>query len=82
MHQVIDFVAQAYLLVIIAAAIISWISVDPFNPVVRIIRQLTEPVFARIREVVPTFSGIDFSPLIAFIGVHFLRLVLKWLIGA
>lgn len=80
MEQIIILVSQAYKLLIIAAAILSWIRVDPFNPVVKFINSTTEPVFARIREFVPPISGLDLSPVIAFLAVILVERVLIWLI--
>lgn len=80
MEQIIVLAAQIYKLLIIAAAVLSWIPLDPFHPVIKFINSATEPVFARIREVVPPVSGFDLSPVIAFLGVILLERVLVWLI--
>jgi len=58
-----------YTFVVAAAVIISWVNPDPHNPIVRILRQLTEPAFALARRVLPRAlwrSGIDFSPILVF----------------
>ncbi len=59
-------------IVIIARAVLSWVSPDPYNQIVRIIHQLSEPILFPIRKRVPYFSGIDFSPLIALLIIMFL----------
>lgn len=64
------------MIVIIARAILSWVSPDPYNPIVRIINQLSEPILFPIRRRVPYFNGIDFSPIIALIVVYFLDIFL------
>ena len=72
--SVIDFVLSAYMWIIIGRAIISWINADPYNPIVRFLYDVTEPVLARIRRVVPPFGGgLDFSPMILILAMIFLR---------
>ncbi len=58
-------ILRIYLLIVIIAAVISWVNPDPYNPIVRGIYGVTEPVLNRIRRVLPMpVPGIDFSPLI------------------
>jgi YggT family protein len=60
--------------IIIAQAVLSWVNPDPYNPIVRFIRQVTEPVLYEIRRRIPTvFGGIDFSPLIVLLAIIFLQ---------
>ena len=70
----VDLVLGAYIWIIIGRAIVSWVSADPYNPIVRFVYEVTEPLLARIRRVVPMFGGgIDFSPMILIITIMFLR---------
>lgn len=70
----IDFALSAYMWIIIGRAVISWVNADPYNPVVRFLYQVTEPVLHRIRQVVPFLGGgIDFSPMLLIMGILFLR---------
>lgn len=64
------------LIVIIARAVLSWVSPDPYNPIVRIINQISEPILFPIRRRVPYFSGIDLSPIIALMAIYFLDIFL------
>jgi len=71
---VIDYVLQIYSWIIIARVVISWVNADPYNPIVRAIYSVTEPVLYRIRRALPVFGGgIDFSPIVVFIGIMFLQ---------
>jgi YggT family protein len=64
-----------YILVIVAGAIFSWVNPDPYNPIIQIIRRLTEPVYAYIRYYIPTtLQGIDFTPIILLMFLQFLDL--------
>ncbi len=72
--KVLDFVLLFYMWIIVARAILSWVSPDPFNPIVRFIHNVTEPVLYPIRSKIPVdYGGIDFSPIIVFLGIIFLR---------
>ncbi len=72
--QVLNYILVIYLILVIARAVLSWVSPDPYNPIVRFIHNVTEPVMFRIRAILPvTFGGIDFSPIIVLLVIMFLR---------
>jgi YggT family protein len=64
-----------YALVIIVAALISWVNPDPYNPIVRILYKLTEPVFKPLRRLVPPrrLGGLDISPILALLIIQLVR---------
>jgi YggT family protein len=71
---ILNLVLTLYMWVIIARAVLSWVSPDPYNPIVRFIYSVTEPVLSQIRRRLPvSFSGIDFSPIIVFLVIIFLQ---------
>ena len=71
---IINYILTFYLWVVIARAVLSWVSPDPYNPIVRFIYNITEPVLGRIRRLVPLhFGGLDFSPIIVFLAIIFLQ---------
>jgi len=70
--------ANIYVVIIIARAILSWFIQDPRNELYRILVTLTEPVLGPIRRIIP-IPGIDISPIIAIILI---QLVLRLLFGA
>ena len=70
----IDFVLSAYMWIIIGRAIISWVNADPYNPIVRFIHEVTEPLLYRIRRVLPLVAGgIDLSPMVLIMAIIFLQ---------
>jgi YggT family protein len=72
--KVLDVVLVIFMWIVIARAILSWVSPDPYNPIVRFIHNITEPVLHQIRKRVPlNFGGIDFSPIIVLLAVIFLQ---------
>ena len=71
---VIEYVLQIYSWIVIARVVVSWVNADPYNPIVRAIYSMTEPVLYRIRRALPVYGGgIDFSPIVVFIGIMFLQ---------
>jgi YggT family protein len=72
--DVLNVVIEIYLLLVIVAALISWVNPDPFNPLVRFLRSVTDPVFKFVRRKLPLpQTGIDFSPIIVILAIHFLQ---------
>ncbi len=63
-----------YMWIVIISAVMTWIEPNPYNPIVRFIYSITEPVFDFVREHLPViFGGIDFSPLVVIIAIQFLQ---------
>jgi YggT family protein len=71
--MILRVLIDGYSLVVLASVILSWIRLDPENPVVRVVAALTEPVLAPIRKVLPDLGGIDFSPMILLLVLRFVR---------
>lgn len=70
---VLDTLLTLYVWVIVARAVVSWVDADPYNPIVRALCNLTDPVLDRLRQSLPlTFGGIDMSPVAALVIVWFL----------
>ena len=73
--RVLDIVFSLYFWVILIAALMSWVRPDPYNPVVRFLRAVTDPVFYRVRRWLPflTVGGIDLSPIVVILALQFLQ---------
>ena len=72
--KILDIALSLYMWIIIGRAIISWVSPDPYNPIVRFLHSVTEPVLYPIRRRLPiNFGGFDFSPVIAILAIIFLQ---------
>ncbi|MFH2060158.1 MAG: YggT family protein [Pseudomonadota bacterium] len=71
---VLDMALNIYLWIVIAGAVLSWVNPDPYNPIVRFINSVTEPVFYQIRKRLPfDLGGIDLSPIIVIFAIYFLQ---------
>ena len=67
-----------YKWVVIISALLSWVRPDPYNPIVQMLYRLTEPVYAKIRNIIPTtFGGMDLAPLILIFALIFLETFLQ-----
>jgi len=72
--SILDLALNIYMWVIIARAILSWVNPDPYNPIVRFLYNITEPVMGWVRRRVPLiFGGLDLSPILILIAIVFLR---------
>ncbi len=73
--KLLDFALNIYLWIVIIRALLSWVNPDPFNPIVRFINQITDPVFYRVRRWCPwaAMGGIDFSPMLIMLAIFFLQ---------
>ncbi len=67
--------ALAYLakLIVLARALISWVHADPYHPLVRFIHQVTEPILRPLRQALPTWQGLDMSPVAALLIIQLLE---------
>jgi len=75
--KVLNMALTLYMWIIIARALISWVNPDPYNPIVRFLVSVTEPVLYFIRRKLPIYlGGIDFSPVIAILAIYFLQIFL------
>jgi YggT family protein len=71
--KLLNFVLSAYIWVVIARAVITWVNADPYNPIVRFLRQVTDPILMRIRRFVPIMGGMDLSPMVLILAIIFLQ---------
>jgi YggT family protein len=69
MIGLIRLLFELYAVILFVRVLLSWVQVDPNNQLVKIIDQLTEPLLAPIRRLLPQGGGMDFSPLVAFIVI-------------
>lgn len=61
---------------ILIRILLSWVRMDPYHPIVRILDQITEPVLAPARRIIPPIGGLDFSPVIVIIVLNILERIL------
>lgn len=78
---IVDTVLRIYFWVVVGAVVSSWLVafgvINTKNDLVRtildVLYRLTEPVFSKVRRILPTLSGIDFSPIVVLLGIEAFR---------
>ncbi len=72
--RILDIALSLYMWIIVIRAVLSWVNPDPYNPIVRLLYQVTEPLMAFVRRRIPLHGmGIDFSPMIILLAIVFLQ---------
>jgi YggT family protein len=72
--EILNLGLTIYMWLIVARAILSWVSPDPYNPIVRFLYSATEPVLSWVRRRVPiVFGGLDLSPILVLLVIVFLQ---------
>ncbi|HXX53879.1 MAG TPA: YggT family protein [Thermodesulfovibrionales bacterium] len=72
--NILDTVLSLYVWIVIIAAVISWVNPDPYNPIVRALYSVTEPVFRPVRRLIGFRLGpVDISPLVVILAIMFVQ---------
>ncbi|MBM4422484.1 MAG: YggT family protein [Chloroflexi bacterium] len=70
--SLINLAATVFSLLILARVLFSWFRPDPYNPAVKFVYDVTEPILAPIRNFLPQTGMIDLSPMVAWLLVDFI----------
>ena len=66
-----------YVLILFVRIISSWLHPDPYNPIVRFLHAVTDPILVPLRRIIPPLGGmIDISPLVAFLVIRLLKMLI------
>ncbi len=71
--SILKIVLNLYMWIVIISALISWVNPDPYNPIVRFLHSVTDPVLRPIRKRLGFSLGIDISPMIVILIIIFLQ---------
>jgi YggT family protein len=72
--RIADILLSVYMWVVIISALISWVNPDPYNPIVRFLHAITDPVLRPIRKVIGYRLGvIDISPMVVILAILFVK---------
>ncbi len=74
--DIVQWAATIFSILVFARVIISWMGRGSTHPLVLLVYRLTEPVLAPVRSILPSFGGLDFSPVLVLIGIQVLERVL------
>ena len=70
---ILDAILTIYMWIIIVSALISWVNPDPYNPIVRFLYSVTEPVLRPLRRRIGIAMGIDISPMLVILAIMFVK---------
>ena len=74
---VVALLVNLYFFVLIAMIIVSWVAPGSRHPAIELIWQISEPIMAPFRSLLPNMGGIDFSPILVFIGINVVQIGLR-----
>ncbi len=74
--KLIMLLLQMYFFFLFVQAILSWVGPGVSNPAANILWSLDEPILRPIRRVIPPFSGLDFSPLVAMVLIRLIMIMI------
>ncbi|MFC1900459.1 YggT family protein [Chloroflexota bacterium] len=66
-HRFLELLFQALTFCICIRAIMSWIMPGQTNILTKVLHQITEPILAPLRKIIPQFGVVDLSPMAAVI---------------
>jgi YggT family protein len=82
LSRLVGFAADVLYVLILARIVVSWLNLNPWNPLVRWLRRIVDPILRPFRRILPSFAGIDFSPLLAILVIFFVAHLIQSLIAS
>jgi YggT family protein len=80
LYRLIDLAFWLLNLAILLRVLFSWINPDPYNALVRLVYQVTEPILAPLRRYIPPVAGLDITPMAAIVFLELLHRIVNGLI--
>ncbi len=74
---VLGLLVNIYFFALLGMIILSWVAAGSRHPAIYLLYQLTEPVMAPFRKVLPAMGGLDFSPIVVFILINIIQIALR-----
>lgn len=74
---VVALLVNLYFIALIAMIIVSWVAPGSHHPAIYLLHQITEPVMAPVRSLLPNLGGLDFSPILLFILINVVQIALR-----
>ncbi len=79
---VIALLVKIYFFALLAMIILSWVAQGSNHPAIYLLFQITEPVMAPVRKLLPPMGGIDFSPILVFVLINVVQIALQHMAAA
>lgn len=78
---VLGLLVNIYFFALLAMIILSWVAAGSRHPAIYLLYQITEPVMAPFRKVLPPMGGLDLSPILVFVLINIIQIALRHLAG-
>ena len=79
---VVGLLVNIYFFALLAMIILSWVAPGSRHPAIYLLFQITEPVMAPFRKMLPAMGGMDFSPILVFILINVIQIALRHMAAA
>lgn len=79
---VVALLVQLYFFALLAMIILSWVAQGNRHPAILLLYQITEPVMAPVRKLLPPMGGLDFSPILVFILINIAQIIIQRMAAA
>jgi YggT family protein len=73
LHNFLSVLLQVLSIAILVRILLTWFPVDPANPIIRLLNEITEPVLAPFRRIIPRIGMFDLSPIAAMLVIQFVQ---------
>ena len=74
--ELLELLINIFIGAILIQVILSWLAPNSYNPLTGLVHKLAEPLLEPARRILPSFSGIDFSPLAVLVVLQLLKILL------
>jgi YggT family protein len=74
---ILSLLVNIYFFALLAMIILSWVAAGSNHPAIRLLYQITEPVMAPFRKILPPMGGLDLSPILVFVLINVIQIVLR-----
>ncbi len=82
LFQFFNILIEALTWLILIRVLLTWIpNLDPDNPIVRLLRQATDPILEPARRIIPPIGGLDISPIVVILVLQGLQMLLQRMAG-
>ncbi len=75
--SLVGLLVKIYFFALLAMIILSWVAPGSNNPAILLLYQITEPVMAPFRKLLPPMGGLDLSPILVFILINVIQIALR-----
>jgi YggT family protein len=79
---IIGLLVNIYFFALLATIILSWVAPGSSHPAIYLLHQITEPIMAPVRQILPPMGGLDFSPIVVFILINVVQIALRHMTAA